>query len=84
MLTEGKTRGNMKHFDNGEAPLHPPSGPPSPKVREMAHSTSYNSQIVTALYAWGDKNLNKLSAPACVEFNRIVERLNSGVPELHY
>lgn len=30
ILTEGKTCGNMKHFDNGDAPLNPPSGPPSP------------------------------------------------------
>jgi DNA-directed RNA polymerase subunit RPC12/RpoP len=31
-LTEGTTRGSMKHFDNGDSPLNPPSGPPSPQA----------------------------------------------------
>jgi len=40
MLTEGKTRGNMKHFDNGKAPLHPPSGPPSPRAKELTQQAT--------------------------------------------
>jgi len=34
MLTEGKTKGCMKHHNNGSAPLNPPGGPPSPKPIE--------------------------------------------------
>ena len=31
MLTEGKSKGQMKHHDNGNAPSRPPDGPPRPR-----------------------------------------------------
>lgn len=44
---------------------------------------STNSQSVAALFKWRDSHIDRLSTPAWCEFNAIVERLNSGVPEQH-